>query len=65
MLFQITVRAKDSGHGKALQSTCQVKIVVSDINDNKPRFTTPRFNNGTYYATTKKSHVIVKVQVMF
>ncbi|XP_078489078.1 protocadherin alpha-4-like [Ciona intestinalis] len=62
--YKITVIAKDGGGSSALQSTCELMLTVTDVNDNSPFFTNPIIDNKTVYATILRDDVIMRIQAV-
>nr|CAB3264691.1 protocadherin-18 [Phallusia mammillata] len=60
--IKVTIWARDGGH-PAKRSSCILKIIVNDTNDNSPIFTNPALDNSTVYATILNNDVITKIQV--
>ena len=62
--MQINVTATDGGRPDSLSSSVTVTVMLKDINDNKPVFTSPSENNMTAYASVETpDDVIFQIKV--
>uniref|UniRef100_H2YX71 Cadherin domain-containing protein n=1 Tax=Ciona savignyi TaxID=51511 RepID=H2YX71_CIOSA len=61
--WEVTIIARDGG-SPYKESTCILKVVVSDVNDNRPLFINPAIDNSTAYATILRDDVITRIQAV-
>jgi len=62
--LQVTIVAKDGGQPYARQSSCILKVTVTDINDNTPFFKNPSVDNYTVYASILSDEIITRIEVL-
>nr|XP_039264001.1 protocadherin-18-like [Styela clava] len=61
-IWKLIINARDGGWPKYRDANCTVIIRVGDINDNRPIFKNPKYNNSKHYATILKDQPIMIVQ---